>query len=241
MKKMLLLCILSLGITITGCSGKDTDLSASDSIDPESVIAESVAAESTGEADNLDDDDDDVIVSLEAAFENPAAVDEEVLALEDIFEEHDLNYYFYLEVQEGLDLGYSEEEAVQHVKDSMKRNILLYNYAKAEGHSCTDEIIEEVKESWRSALGDDERIESYIENAGSLIDYLYVNQSFYQEMQEAFNEGDDTIDGTAYDNFNDYWNALLLQELYDAAEDEESREIDAQLEAAEEYYREMQG
>lgn len=172
-------------------------------------------------------------------------IDDDWLAWDEKFDEHDLNFDFYSEVKDSIERGSSEEEAIRVTKESLKNHQILIGYAKDMGHAVTDERIEvslqDMAKALKSAKGaDPEKIDSYLSKSWESTGDSLAVDSLWQSMSDSWRNGNDAILGTECDTFDDYWAQFLQKVVYPSADEDELAEIDAQLSDAEARYHELE-
>lgn len=185
--------------------------------------------------------------TAEIIFPDPCIVE-----LSKDFEVYDANYYFAADVLGKIKDGVSEDDAILSAKQKMTNELLLYEYALNHGYSCTEEEIEELMEQElveiQSADNYDE-YESYLHDLGTTYEEYWgkteksagarsVVDKLWQDKNRSFRHGDDGINGETFDNWQQYWNDFLLQEVYTETAAYDTTEIEKVVDEAVEFYKE---
>ncbi|MDO4616077.1 MAG: hypothetical protein Q4B03_01310 [Lachnospiraceae bacterium] len=168
-----------------------------------------------------------------------SSLDEEILSYEPLFDDHDLPYHFYVDVQYRIKDGETEENAIAKAKETLKYNLILYNYAKNAGYTCSKESVDHTIEQWKKSLGEGDDIARYLSKSRDTIEAYYIIGGLELANTESFREGNDEIAGKVCDTVQEYWSQFLMEVVYPGATEEELSEIEAQLDAAEALYYEL--
>lgn len=147
-----------------------------------------------------------------------------------------------------LGRGSALEDALQQAYFSMKMERVLSRCAEREGCAASEEEYAEYLRQKLTYLEQQkgfERLEAPYKEAGTTYREAseagaywgrisYSVEKLRQAKQEAFRNGEDTIDGVVYDTADEYWNGYAWKALEEAEETVDFTEFDREFEKARE-------
>ena len=171
------------------------------------------------------------------------------LELEKETEKYDISFSFKLKVYYNInERAMTLEEAINDARQSIKTDIVLYQYALKEGYGLTEQekqqALQEEIEQAKRAENYNEINEQYLAQGLTLEDSLKkqkesiamsrATDKLYNAKYEEFRHGEDRIGDTVCENVTEYWNAFLMEELWPQMENYDFGELQKQLDITEE-------
>lgn len=171
------------------------------------------------------------------------------LELEKETEKFDISFWFKQKVYYNINEGaMTLEEAIDDARQSVKTEMVLYQYALKEGYGLTEqekqealqkeidqakraENYNEIKEQY---LAQGLRFEESLEKQKESIAMSRAADRLYNAKYEEFRHGKDKIGNTVCETVTEYWNAFLMEEMWPQMENYDLGEFETQLDAAEE-------
>lgn len=176
---------------------------------------------------------------------------EEALALAKAFDEPDLRFTFTFLVLGKLRWAASEEDAISRIREEMKEDMILYQYARFAGCGLSedemDQILEERINLYENAENYKE-IEKDFEAAGITLREYYTKLKYYFRIQDTKQHlyslkceefmYTDRIGDKVCKNITEYWNTFLNDVVYPDMQGYDFSDFMKQLDMAEGFYRE---
>ena len=171
------------------------------------------------------------------------------LELEKETEKYDTSFSFKLKVYYNInERAMTLEEAINDARQSIKTDIVLYQYALKEGYGLTEQekqqALQEEIEQAKRAENYNEINEQYLAQGLTLEDSLKKQKEsiamsratdrLYNAKYEEFRHGKDKIGNTVCETVTEYWNAFLMEELWPQMENYDFGELQKQLDITEE-------
>ena len=171
------------------------------------------------------------------------------LELEKETEKYDISFSFKLKVYYNInERAMTLEEAINDARQSIKTDIVLYQYALKEGYGLTEQekqqALQEEIEQAKRAENYNEINEQYLAQGLTLEDSLKKQKEsiamsratdrLYNAKYEEFRHGKDKIGNTVCETVTEYWNAFLMEELWPQMENYDFGELQKQLDITEE-------
>ena len=171
------------------------------------------------------------------------------LELEKETEKYDISFSFKLKVYYNInERAMTLEEAINDARQSIKTDMVLYQYALKEGYGLTEQekqqALQEEIEQAKRAENYNEINEQYLAQGLTLEDSLKKQKEsiamsratdrLYNAKYEEFRHGKDKIGNTVCETVTEYWNAFLMEEMWPQMENYDLGEFETQLDAAEE-------
>ena len=171
------------------------------------------------------------------------------LELEKETEKYDISFSFKLKVYYNInERAMTLEEAINDARQSIKTDMVLYQYALKEGYGLTEQekqqALQEEIEQAKRAENYNEINEQYLAQGLTLEDSLKKQKEsiamsratdrLYNAKYEEFRHGKDKIGNTVCETVTEYWNAFLMEELWPQMENYDFGELQKQLDITEE-------
>ena len=171
------------------------------------------------------------------------------LELEKETEKYDISFSFKLKVYYNInERAMTLEEAIDDARQSVKTEMVLYQYALKEGYGLTEQ---EKQEALQKEIDQAKRAENYneikeqylaqglsfeesLEKQKESIAMSRAADRLYNAKYEEFRHGKDKIGNTVCETVTEYWNAFLMEEMWPQMENYDLGEFETQLDAAEE-------
>lgn len=172
-----------------------------------------------------------------------------ILCLDKFFDKYDLNFWFVNQVLENLNIGLSEEKAIENAEINIKGELTVYYYALSNGYDLNEEKYKIFFEKYKNNLikasnyeqikklckKNNTSVKEQINKLENILKVSFALDNLYQEKYDEFRNGNDVIEDKECWSVSEYWQEFLLKIVFPEMESEKGN-IENNLKEAKEFY-----